>query len=113
MKALLSIFSFMALMSMSMSQNCVDKATNCAESAYLCNSPSYCNLMREYCPVTCGFCPFYDSVATPSPFNPGQTFNPTTCVDSSQKAANGFCQNSFYTYSERYNYCRRTCGLCY
>ncbi|KAI6181294.1 hypothetical protein M3Y98_00813800 [Aphelenchoides besseyi] len=85
MEKLFSILLFTSMMSMLRSQNCVDRATNCAESSYLCNNPAYCSLMREYCPVTCGYCSFYDSGATVSPLTPGQTFNPTTCVDISQK----------------------------
>ncbi|KAI6217970.1 hypothetical protein M3Y99_01738400 [Aphelenchoides fujianensis] len=75
--------------------------------------------MREQCPVTCGYCQQYDpqpiTVApiTLAPFYPGQG---VSCCDSSTScywwAANGFCTSTFYTYEQKLQYCRATCGLC-
>uniref|UniRef100_A0A914WK60 ShKT domain-containing protein n=1 Tax=Plectus sambesii TaxID=2011161 RepID=A0A914WK60_9BILA len=79
---------------------CVDQLSDCPKNVAQCNVDSYRVFMTKNCPKTCDRC--------------GVT--PTPCVDANnlctQWAAQGFCQNSFYTTAQKQANCRATCGYC-
>ena len=65
----------------------------------------------QYCKKSCGLCgtpPTVTSTAAPTP--------PIDCIDSSSSCtswvASGFCSSSFYTATQKMQFCKLSCNLC-
>lgn len=93
------------------STSCVDLTnsltgvSDCTSRAYLCNNSLYYTLMTQQCPRTCGRCTTSTITSTST----------TTCGASSSCSlwiANGFCTSTFYTTTQKMQYCGIACGLC-
>uniref|UniRef100_A0A914W4C7 ShKT domain-containing protein n=1 Tax=Plectus sambesii TaxID=2011161 RepID=A0A914W4C7_9BILA len=77
---------------------CADQLSDCLKNVAKCTVNSYRVFMTTYCPKTCGRC----GVKNCTDAN-------TLCT---QWAAQGFCENSFYTTAQKQANCRATCGYC-
>uniref|UniRef100_A0A914VW97 ShKT domain-containing protein n=1 Tax=Plectus sambesii TaxID=2011161 RepID=A0A914VW97_9BILA len=75
---------------------CVDLLSDCPKNVAQCTVNSYRVFMTTNCPKTCGRCGLCTDANT-------------LCT---QWAAQGFCENPFYTTAQKQTYCRATCGYC-
>ncbi|EGT44628.1 hypothetical protein CAEBREN_30036 [Caenorhabditis brenneri] len=92
---------------------CVDGVLDCANDLSICNAVGMQDFVNTYCQRTCSRCA---SSTTAASTGTGGTSCTSYIRDSSTAcagwAANGFCQNAFYTVAQRRQYCATTCRIC-
>ncbi|CAI5440590.1 unnamed protein product [Caenorhabditis angaria] len=91
--------------------DCQDNQATCGywASNGFCTNPFYSKALKtQYCANTCNLCSTTDSTT--------DSTTTTACVDNikycSSWAARGYCTNSFYTDTQRKQFCAKTCSLC-
>ncbi|KAK0427516.1 hypothetical protein QR680_010270 [Steinernema hermaphroditum] len=82
---------------------CADKKPNCRGNRHNCQVPQYSEWMKVYCPLTCDYC-------TPPRVQNRHCWDQDDDCEELKKR--GFCEDTYYTYDDRYNICGKTCGFC-
>uniref|UniRef100_A0A914DXJ9 ShKT domain-containing protein n=1 Tax=Acrobeloides nanus TaxID=290746 RepID=A0A914DXJ9_9BILA len=97
---------------------CADNSTTCTAWASngFCSSTFYSTAQKQsYCAKTCGLCAA-SATTTTTAVTITTTTTAKTCSDNSTScttwSSNGFCTSTFYTVTQRCQYCGKTCNLC-
>ncbi|CAB04984.1 ShKT domain-containing protein [Caenorhabditis elegans] len=84
---------------------CVDAIMGCANDISICNNVGMQDFVNLNCQRTCSRC-------SSAPVPGGCTYNRDSGTFCAAWAANGFCQNEFYSPDQRKQYCATTCKIC-
>ncbi|CAB04987.1 ShKT domain-containing protein [Caenorhabditis elegans] len=94
---------------------CVDAVIECSNDISICNAVGMQDFVNLNCQKTCGRCSTSTtaagSVATASS-GTCTTYNADSNRSCAAWAANGFCQNTFYSIAQRRSSCATTCRIC-